>query len=473
MSEKIYPTLAYFEAKPNEGYVSRKLEVGDFGPYLQSYRREYYQVFAKDLVARGLAYPCFCSDDEEGFREEQKRLGVPTGYYRRWAKCRDLTFEQVKQNVENGMPFTIRIKADGDGQRRITVKDLSRGKISFPRNYVDSVLLKSDGMALYHLAHLVDDTLMHTTTVVRGEEWLSSLPLHLQLFEYMALPAPDYLHTAQIMTTDAETGNTRKISKRYDPWARVEWFKEQGYPALGVKEYVLNLLNSSFEPWRRANPTAPLAHFQLSTSNLSKSGAIFDMAKLDNVCKNVIALMSGEEVFDNTFAWATLYDQDFAKMMKAHKNYMIRVFGMDKSSVRPRKDIKCWSEVKNEYAYMFNSLHKNGERKFDFDPNISLQDVVFVLEEYLRSYTHTANNDEWFEHVKRVAEKCGFAPETKLFKQNPQAYKGSVADVSTIVRVAVTGRRKTPNLCEIMQILGEEESINRIREVARVVKMFL
>lgn len=474
VSEKIYPLLTFFDVKPDEGYVSRKLEIGDYGPYLQSYRKEYYQVFAKDLVSRGLAYPCFCTEEEEdAIREQQEKLKVPTGYYGSWAKCRNLTYAQVKEKLDQGLPFTIRIKADGDGQKRIIVKDLSRGKISFPRNYVDAVLIKSTGLAVYHMAHLVDDSLMHTNTVIRGEEWLSSVPLHLQLFEYMGLPAPDYLHTAQIMTIDENTGNVRKISKRLDPWSRAEWFKEQGCPVQGLKEYVLNLLNSSFEPWRRANPTAPLSSFQLSTTNLSKSGAIFDMAKLENVCKNVIAAMSGEQVYDATLAWAMYYDHDFAKMLKEHKDYMIRVFGMDKALVRPRKDIKCFSEVKNEYAYMFNSIHKTGERKLDFDPQIPLQDVVFVLEEYLRTYSHLADNDAWFAHVKEVAAKCGFAPETKMYKENPTAYKGSVADVSTIIRVAVTGRRKTPNLCEIMQILGEDEVVSRIKETTGVVKMFI
>lgn len=477
VSEKIYPLTKHFLAKPDEGYISRGVETGDYGPYVQSFRKEYYQIFAKDLISRGLAYPCFCGgdddDDSTDYREEQKRLGVPTGYYGRWAKCRDLSYEQVKENIEKGMPYTIRIKADGDGQRRIVVKDLNRGKISFPRQYVDTVLIKSDGMAVYHLAHLVDDTLMHTTTVIRGEEWLSSLPLHLMLFEYMGLTPPDYLHTAQIMTIDKETGNTRKISKRYDPWARVEWFKEHGYPAQGIKEYVLNLLNSSFEPWRKNHPDEPLAMFQLSTSNLSKSGAIFDMAKLENVCKNVIAKMSGEEVYTQTLMWAMEYDHDYAKLLKEKRDYMIRVFSMDKNLVRPRKDIKCWSEVKDFYGYMLNELHRSGERKLDFDERIPLKDVVFVLEEYLRNYKHTPNNDEWFEYVKQVADKCGFAPETKLFKENPEKYKGSVADVSTIIRVAITGKRQTPNLCEIMQVLGEDETLARLKEIQTVVKMFI
>ena len=476
-AEKIYRLLDHFLATPDEGFITYTNETGDFSPYIQSRRRDYYRVFAKDLVSRGLAYPCFCSGDDEDdsadYREEQKRLGVPTGYYGRWAKCRNLTYEQVLQNVQDGKPFTIRIKADGDGERRIVFKDLNRGKISMPRNFVDYVLLKADGQALYHLAHLVDDTLMHTTIVSRGEEWLSSVPLHLQLFEYMGLQAPEYLHTAQIMTIDSETGNVRKISKRLDPWARVEWFKENGYPAQGIKEYVLNLLNSSFEPWRRSNPNAPLSEFKLQTSNLSKSGAIFDMAKLENICKNIIGRMPGEEIYKETYAWANEYDHDFAKLLKDKKDYAIRVFSMDKNLVRPRKDIKAWSEVKDFYSYMFNELHKEGERKLDFDEKIPLKDVVFVLEEYLRNYKHTADNNEWFDYVKQVADKCGFASETRLYKENPEKYKGSVADVSTIVRVAVTGRRQTPNLCEIMQVLGEEETIARLKEITNVVKMFI
>lgn len=472
--DKIYPLLKYFELAPDEGYVSKSKEIGLYGPYIQSFRKEYYQIFAKDLVSRGLAYPCFCEEGQEAAaKEEQMRLGLPTGYYGQWAKCRDLTYEQVKERLDMGLSFTIRIRADGDGQRRIVVRDLARGKISFPRNFVDSVLIKSDGLAVYHMAHLVDDTLMHTTTVIRGEDWLSSLPLHLQLFEYMGLEAPDYLHTAQIMTKDAETGNTRKISKRYDPWARIEWFKEQGYPAIGLKEYILNLINSTFEPWRRANPRKPISEFKLSFQNMQKSGAIFDLVKLENVCKNAISLMSGEEIYNETLNWAKEYDKDFAIMLETHKSYMLKVFSMDKSETRPRKDIKCWSEIKNFYSYMFNSIFRSRERMLDFDTNIDLKEVVLVLEEYLRNYVHESDNQKWFEYIKQVAQKCGYSIDVKEYKLNPSQFKGSVTDVATIIRVAVTGQRKTPNLCEIEQILGEEETRKRIKESINAIKMFL
>ena len=458
----VYPCLKYFLACPDEGYVSKNEEIGNYGPYLQSERKAYYRVFAKDLVSRGLAYPCFCGgEDAENFREEQMRLGLPTGYYGRWAKCRNLSFEQIKKNIEEGKSFTIRIKADGDGQKRIILNDLNRGKISMPKNFVDYILLKSDGQALYHMAHLVDDTLMHTSIVIRDESWMSTWPLHVQLFEYMNLPLPEYLHTAQIMTKDQTTGNIRKVSKRYDPWARVDFFKDNGYPEIGIKEYLLNLLNSSFEPWRTANPDAPLSEFKLQTSNLGKSGAMFDMLKLENICKNIIGRMPGEKVYEKTLAWAEEYDKEFADKLKKEKDYMIKVFSIDKNAARPRKDIKCFSEVKDFYSFM----DPGSKLAYDFDEKYDKNIIKEVVDNYKKEFSFEDTQEEWFARMKKVADGLGFCPDMKQYKSNPDAYKGSIADFSTIIRVAITGRRQTPDLYSIIKVLGKEETINRLEKI--------
>ena len=455
----VYPCLKYFLACPDEGFISRDEEIGEYGPYIQSSRKGFYRVFAKDLVSRGLAYPCFCqSDDDDKTREEQMRLGLPTGYYGRWAKCRNLSYEQIKKNIDDGKKFTIRIKADGDGQKRIVLNDLNRGKISMPKNFVDYILLKSDGQAVYHMAHLVDDTLMHTTMVVRDESWMSTWPLHVQLFEYMNLPAPQYLHTAQIMTKDQTTGNVRKVSKRYDPWARVDFFKDNGYPELGIKEYLLNLLNSSFEPWRTANPDAPLSEFKLQTSNLGKSGAMFDMMKLENICKNIVGRMSGEQVYNNTLAWAKEYDKDYAKTLVDNKDYLIKVFSIDKNNARPRKDIKCWSEVKNFYSFM---LGDNIE-SYDFDEKYDKKIISEVVTAYKKDFRFDDTQEEWFARMKEIAESLGFCPDMKEYKNNPDKYKGSIADFSTIIRVSLTGRRQTPDLYSIIKVLGKDRTLKRL-----------
>ena len=463
ISEKIYPILKQFNAEPDEGYISRTESKGMYGPYIQSKRKEYYQVFAKYLVAHGYAYPCFCTQEEEELvKKEQKEKKVPTGYYGEWAKCRDLTYNEVKANIEQGKSFTIRIRAEGDGQKRVLVNDLNRGKINFPENYVDSVLIKSDGLAVYHLAHVVDDTLMQTNLVVRGEEWLSSTPLHLQLFKYLGIKPPQYLHTAQILTIDEQTKNVRKISKRLDSWSEVEWFLRQGYPIEGVHEYVLNLLNSTFEPWRMKNPHMPLSQFKITTTNLSKSGAIFDITKLENMCKTIISQMSGEEIYNDALKWAEKYNPKFAKQIESDKEYAVSVFGMDKQENRPRKDIKCWSELEKEYIYMFKRIDDIKEKREEYGVNISKKELKNVLTEYLESYEYTKDNTEWFKKVQQVAEKCGFASNMKEYRENPEKYKGNVADVSTIIRVAITGRKRTPNLCEIIYILGEKETKERI-----------
>ncbi|MEG1581765.1 MAG: glutamate--tRNA ligase family protein [Clostridia bacterium] len=470
--------INYF-APYTEGFHDYNKQNGDYGSYIQSERQAIYLCFAKDLVSRGLAYPCFCSSDDDDdescdYREEQKKLGVPTGYYGKWAKCRNLTYEEVKANIDAGKKYTIRIKANGNGTEKMVHKDLLRGSIVFPKNFVDYVLIKSTGLALYHMAHVVDDTLMHTSTVIRGEEWLSSVPLHYQLFEYFGLKAPKYLHTNLLMTTDANTGNTRKISKRYDPWADCRWFIEQGFPKEAIIEYVLNLANSAFEPWRTANPNADINEYILKTGNMGKSGAMFDMVKLVDVSKNVIAKMKAPEIYSRVLLWAKKYDITLAYLLERDKEYAISIFAMDRDNKpRPRKDTAKWSEIKEFYSYMWDDLYLSKERNYDFEEETKLKDIKELLERYILVYSASDDNQTWFNKVKETASLCGYCTDMKEYKLNPEKYKGSIRTASTIIRVAITGIRETPDLCEIMKILGEKVVHARIVETILAIEEFI
>lgn len=456
------PALTGFGVAPDEGFVSETQEKGEYGPYTQSKRKEIYQAFAKDLVSRGLAYPCFCDGENKDAKDEQLRLGLPLGYYGRWAKCRDLGFEEIKANLEAGKKFTIRVKSNGDGTRKFKFKDLRMGETLLPVNFNDYILLKSDGLALYHMAHLVDDSLMHTTTVIRDESWFPSAPLHVQLFEYMGLPAPKYLHTATINTLDKETGNARKVSKRKDDWADSRWFLEKGYPKEAILEYLINLINSNFEPWREQNPDALISEFEFKVSNMSKSGALFDLAKLDNISKNIISRMSGEEVFNRTLAWAKTYATQYVEVLNNNKEYAISVFGMDKNEKRPRKDITTLSEVMEFYSYMFEELF-NKTMSFDVE-KLKKSDIKQSLEAYSTAFNAKDTKEEWFSRMKEVAGSIGFATDMKAYKQNPESFKGSIADFSGIIRMALTGRSQTPDLYAIISLLGEEKVKARLKD---------
>lgn len=457
------PALKGFGIEPDEGFISETEEKGEYGPYTQSKRKEIYRAFAKDLVARGLAYPCFCDGEDNSSKEEQIRLGMPLGYYGKWAKCRDLSLEQVRQNLIEGKKFTIRIKANGDGIKKFKFKDLRIGETLLPVNTNDYVLLKSDGLALYHLAHLVDDTLMHTTTVIRDESWFPSIPLHLQLFEYMGLKAPKYLHTATVNTIDQETGNARKVSKRKDSWADSRYFHEKGYPKEAIVEYLLNLINSSFEPWRMANPDAPISEFKFNKNNLSKSGALFDIAKIENVSKNIISRMNGEEVFNRTLSWAKEYNNEHFKVLKNNQDYAKLVFGMDKNEKRPRKDITTFSEVIDFYSYMFKETYKPNY-SFNLE-KLTKSDIKAALDTYKNVLSVKDGKDEWFQKMKETAAKLGFATDMKEYKANPDAFKGSIAEFSGVIRQAITGRAQTPDMYAIIQLLGENEVKSRLNEV--------
>ena len=449
--------------------VTKDGENGTYGPYTQSARVEIYQIMAKDLVRRGLAYPCFCTAEELAeLRDRQEREGaLLRGYFGKYARCRDLSDEEIEANLKAGKPYVLRLRSDGDEARRIVIEDMARGKLEMPENIIDEVLLKSDGVPTYHFAHVCDDHFMRTTHVIRGEEWLPSLPKHIALFRACGFRVPKYAHTPQIMKIDEETGGKRKISKRKDPEAAVSHFAAEGYPAQSVKEYLLTLLNSNFEDWRRANPTAELTAFPFNLKKLSVSGALFDMVKLRDVSKLCISRMTAEEVYERTLAWAKVYDEAFAQRLEADREKALGMLALDRGGKKPRKDLAAFSEVQPYFSYMYDDLY---EADYTLPEHIDPRDAAAILEQYLTVWSPEDDKDEWFAKVKSICAPLGFAPEMRDWKADPESYKGNVSDVSTVIRVAVTGRTNTPDLCTILRLLGRETVCTRLSAAAAYYK---
>ena len=449
--------------------VTKDGENGTYGPYTQSARVEIYQIMAKDLVRRGLAYPCFCTAEELAeLRDRQEREGaLLRGYFGKYAKCRDLSDEEIEANLKAGKPYVLRLRSDGDEARRIVIEDMARGKLEMPENIIDEVLLKSDGVPTYHFAHVCDDHFMRTTHVIRGEEWLPSLPKHIALFRACGFRVPKYAHTPQIMKIDEETGGKRKISKRKDPEAAVSHFAAEGYPAQSVKEYLLTLLNSNFEDWRRANPTAELTAFPFNLKKLSVSGALFDMVKLRDVSKLCISRMTAEEVYERTLAWAKVYDEAFAQRLEADREKALGMLALDRGGKKPRKDLAAFSEVQPYFSYMYDDLYK---ADYTLPEHIDPRDAAAILEQYVTVWSPEDDKDVWFGKVKSICAPLGFAAEMRDWKADPESYKGNVSDVSTVIRVAVTGRTNTPDLCTILRLLGRETVRTRLSAAAAYYK---
>lgn len=450
---EILKGLCAFNVTPDEGVTGFNTEEGDYGPYQQSKRREIYQCFAKDLVKRGLAYPCFCSEDDlTALRDKQEASGVNKGYYGEWAQCRNLSFEEQKANIEAGKPYTLRLRSPGSEEKRITFDDMIKGKIEMPENTQDVVLLKTDGIPTYHFAHAVDDHLMHTTHVVRGDEWISSVPLHIQLFKACGFKVPKYAHIAPVMKE--ENGGKRKLSKRKDPEAAVTYYSETGYPQESVTEYLLTLANSNFEDWRRANPKEDLSKFPFNLKKMSASGALFDLLKLQDVSKNVISHFTAEKVYESVTEWAKDYDEELYALLTKDPEFSKGILNIDRETAKPRKDLASWSDVRSYVEYFFDELYAPD---YTLPENITSDMAAEVLDYYIKEYNHADSKDEWFARVKAMCEPLGYTPNVKEYKKNPDAFKGHVGDVSTVIRIAVTSRRNTPDLYSIMQLLGEEK----------------
>lgn len=450
----------------SEGVTGFGTESGDYGPYTQSKRVGIYHTVAKELVKKGLAYPCFCTAEElSALREQEEKDGaLITGYFGKYAKCRNLSFEEIKEKLERNEPYVLRFRSFGDENRRIVFDDMIRGKIEMPENVIDEVLLKSDGIPTYHFAHICDDHFMRTTHVIRAEEWLSSVPKHIALFKACGFKVPKYAHVSQVMKLDEDDGNKRKISKRKDPEAAVSYFFEAGVPKESITEYLLTLINSNFEDWRRANPKASAFDFPFNLKKMSSSGCLFDLVKLADVSKNVISVMDADTVYSYISEWAKEYDPEFYEIFTKNPERSREIVNIDRENPKPRKDIAKWSEVKDYFSYMFNELYTPA---FELPENISKDDAAAILKKYRDVYDASDGKDEWFNKLKDICEPLGFTPNVKEYKKSPDSFKGHVGDISTVIRLAVTSRRNTPDLCSIMRLLGKEEALRRIDDTIK------
>ena len=433
-------------------------ETGIYGPYRQSQRAEIYQTFVKSLVQRGMAYPCFCTEEElSAAHEQQEKNKENFGYYGKYAVWRDRPMEDIEAELAKGTPYVVRFRSEGSIEHKIRHEDLVKGKMEVTENDQDVVILKSDGIPTYHFAHVVDDHLMGTTVVVRGEEWLATLPVHLQLFRALGFRIPKYVHIGPLMKMDGTS--KRKLSKRKDPELALTYYKAEGFPVRAVYEYVMTLLNSNYEDWRKANPTASSDDFKFSCKKLNPAGALFDYAKLCDVSKNEIARLDAAEVYDLALEYAKEFDPDFAAALESDPEYARSILAIGRGGKKPRKDLTTWKDVRPYMAFFYDGLFTPGEFPAQFDGAV----VRGILEKFLQTYDPADDAAVWFDKVKALTAEAGFCADMKAYKADPAAWPGSVADVSTFLRIAVTGKTNSPDLYTVMQLLGSERTAARIR----------
>ena len=453
----IIETLAKLGVCFDEGAVIDG-DNGAYGPYRQSERAEIYQTYAKQLIREGKAYPCFCTEEElEAIRAKQEAEKKTPGYYGEYAVWRDAPIERIEAALADGKPFVLRFRSEGDISHKFKFTDEIKGVIDVTENDVDHVILKSDGIPTYHFAHAVDDHLMRTTHVVRDDSWLSPLPFHIQLFKALGFKLPKYCHTAQVLKLD--DGNKRKISKRKDPEAALTFYHAEGYPAAATREYLMTLLNSNFEEWRIANPTADIEDFKFTTKKMSVSGSLFDLDKLNDVSKNVISRMTAEEAYRLSLAWAKEFDPAFAAIYGENGDYGMAILAIGRGGAKPRKDLTTWKDVKDYVSFFYDALFTPDST---LPENVTPEDAVEICRRFAETYDPADDQPAWFAKIKQIAADLGYAPETKLYKKDPSAYKGHVGDVSMVLRIAVTGRQNSPDLFEVMHILGCERTIARL-----------
>ena len=459
-AEEILNAFYDYGLAPDETAGLDGKDIGNYGPYVQSERMEIYQSYAKKLLEEGVAYPCFCTtEDLEKIRNNQESAKERTGYYGKWAKCRNMPIDMAAEKIKNGDPYIIRFKSPGNPDKKIKIKDVIKGNIDFPENDLDIIIIKSDGLPTYHFAHLVDDHLMRTTLVTRSDEWVSSLPLHIQLFNVAGFKAPKYAHTAPLLKQDGDS--KRKLSKRKDPEAAVSYYTEEGFPKESVKEYLMNIINSNFEIWRKQNKDLPLEDFPFDIKKMGVSGALFDMVKMADVSKNVISKFTAEEVYNEAYKWGQTYDKELCEMLD-NKEYALKVLGIERGNAKPRKDIAKWSDLKNIIYYMYpEKFEKVAE--FEYQKINDKEEIDKIIKNYFEKY-YDENDDKetWFNKIKDLSEELGYSREVKEYKANPELYKGHVGDISTVIRVKLTGRCNTPDLYEIMKVLGKEEILRRV-----------
>ncbi|MBQ7499979.1 MAG: glutamate--tRNA ligase [Clostridia bacterium] len=460
----IINTYKIYDIIFDEGATADGGETGAYGPYRQSHRAEIYQTFAKKLVEEGKAYPCFCTEEElNAMRAEQEAEKITPGYFGKWAVWRDAPMERVEAALADGKPFVLRFRSEGSDRNKVKFTDLIKGSIELTENNIDHVLLKSDGIPTYHFAHAVDDHLMHTTHVIRGEEWLPSLPFHIQLFSALGFRMPKYLHISQLMKL--ENGSKKKLSKR-DKEAGLSFFVAEGYPAATIKEYVMTLLNSNFEDWRRANPSVPINDFPFSIKKMSPSGTLFDFNKLNDVSKNTIARMTADEVYDNVIDWAKTFDNELYEILTADRDKAVSIFAVGRGGKKPRRDFTIWKDVKPFISVYYDDLF---ERTDPYPDGFSKDDIRSALEKFLETYDPDDDMDTWFGKIKDISVSLGYAAETKEYKAEPDKYKGHVGDISGFIRIALTGKTNSPDMYAIMQIIGSDSTVRRIKKALELI----
>lgn len=458
----IVASLAEYGLSPDEGEIADGQEVGAYGPYRQSERKPIYQSCVRWLLEQGHAYPCFATAEElQALREEQAKRKVPPGYYGAWAIWRDKTEADVEAALAARLPFTVRLRATGGRDERVTLPDTIRGPLEFPANQTDVVLLKADGMPTYHLAHVVDDHFMRTTDVVRGNEWLASYPMHAQMFDLFGWAPPRFAHISPIEKQDG--GSRRKLSKRHDPEASVGWYMEAGYPKGAVTEYLLNLIDGRFEDWRVANPGVSHETYQIELEHMSRSGALFDLAKLDSVSRDVVGAMSAKEIYDAALVWASGHDPEFAVRFAADPAYAQAILDIERHGERPRKDIVRWNQLPGDIGYFFDDRYAEllGEAQEVFKA-LQPSPPAGLLAKVAAEYDPSRGRDEWLEWLRELGLGFGYAPNAKTYKAAPDQYIGHFGDLASVLRVVLAARRNTPDLHEMMQVLGKGRVMARL-----------
>lgn len=456
--EVLIDSLKHYDIRFDEG-ATIDGDNGVYGPYRQRQRAGIYHVYAKKLVAEGMAYPCFCTEEElNAIREQQEAKKETTGYYGPYAIWRDRPMADIQAELSAGKPWVLRFRSTGSIENQFKFDDLVKGKLTITENNVDHVLLKSDGIPTYHFAHAVDDHLMRTTHVVRGDEWLPSLPFHIQLFKALGFKLPKYVHIGPLMKMD---GNSkRKLSKRKDPELALTYYKSEGFPVQAMREYLMTVLNSNFEDWRRANPDADINTFKFSPKKLNPAGSLFDYAKLVDVSKNVISRMCAEEVYRLLTEWAEEFDSDFAEKLKADPEYAAKILAIGRGGKKPRKDLAVWKDAKPYMGFFYDAYLEAPEFGETFDKAV----VADVLNRFLAKFDISDDANTWFDKVKEITNEIGFTTDMKAYKADPAAFPGTVADVSTFIRLAVTGKTNSPDLYAVMQILGADRTVERIQK---------
>ena len=455
--EVLINTLKHYGIHFDEG-ATMDGDNGAYGPYRQRQRADIYHVYAKKLVSEGMAYPCFCTEEQlAAMREQQEANKETTGYYGKYAMWRDRSLEDIQAQLDAGNPWVLRFRSTGSIENQFKFDDLVKGKLTITENDIDHVLLKSDGIPTYHFAHAVDDHLMRTTHVVRGDEWLPTLPFHIQLFKALGFKLPKYVHIGPLMKMDGTS--KRKLSKRKDPELALTYYKAEGFPVEAVYEYIMTLLNSNFEDWRRANPDAPADTFKFSPKKLNPAGSLFDYAKLTDVSKNVISRMDAEKVYTLLNEWAQEFDPDFGAKLTADPDYAKRILAIGRGGKKPRKDLAVWKDAKPYMGFFYDEYLQQPEFDARFDKTV----IVDVLNRFLNSYNPADDSGTWFDKVKGITTDIGFTTDMKAYKANPDAFAGTVTDVSTMIRLAVTGQVNSPDLYTVMQILGQDRTLQRIR----------